>query len=137
MGLESKKKILIAEDDPDMFNLYKGLFKDRFNLMLAVNGREAVGLAASELPDLIIMDIMMPEMDGWEALTRIKNNPATAAIPVILLSALSEYSDIRKGYNLGADGYITKPFSSKELMTRLNLCLQNAPDPARSFPPAG
>ena len=134
MGLESKKKILIAEDDPDMFNLYKGLFKDAFELIPAANGKEAVSLAISQLPDLVIMDVMMPEMDGWEALTQIKQNPVTAKIPVILLSALSEYTDIRRGYNLGADSYITKPFSTKELMTTLNLCLRGASETTRPVP---
>ena len=118
-----KKKILIVEDDQDMLNLYQGVLKDVFEIISAINGKEAVETAVAEVPDLILMDVMMPVMDGLEALTLIKENPNANTIPVILLSALGEYEDIRKGYSMGANYYITKPFTRKELLTGINLCL--------------
>jgi len=118
-----KKKILIAEDDLDMLNLYRGVLGDVFEIIPATNGKEAVELAVAEVPDLILMDIIMPEMGGLEALTLIKENPTATTIPVILLSALGGYEDIRTGYSMGANYYITKPFTSKELLNGINLCL--------------
>jgi len=110
-----KKKILIVEDDPDMLNLYDAILRESYEIIRATNGKEGVDLAAFQMPDLVIMDIMLPEMTGLEALTLLKENPTTTTIPVILLSALREHQDIRKGYTEGADYYITKPFTSKEL----------------------
>ncbi len=118
-----KKKVLIAEDDLDMLNLYRGVLGDVFEIIPATNGKEAVELAVAEVPDLILMDIMMPVMGGLEALKLIKENPTATTIPVILLSAKSEYEDIRAGYSMGANLYITKPFTSKELLNGIELCL--------------
>jgi len=119
-----KKKILIAEDDLDMLNLYRGVLGDVFEIIPATNGKEAVELAVAEVPDLILMDIMMPVMSGLEALKLIRENPTATTIPVILLSAKSEYEDIRTGYSMGANFYITKPFTSKELLNGIKLCLE-------------
>ncbi len=118
-----KKKILIAEDDLDMLNLYRGVLGDVFEIIPATNGKEAVELAVAEVPDLILMDIIMPEMGGLEALTLIKENPTANTIPVILVSALGAYEDIRRGYSMGANYYITKPFTRKELLNGIKLCL--------------
>jgi len=118
-----KKKILIVEDDLDMVNLYHAVLRDVFEIISAINGKEAVDLAVAEVPDLILMDIMMPEMDGLEALTLIKENPTATTIPVILLSALSAHEDIRRGYSMGASYYITKPFTTTELRNGIKLCL--------------
>ncbi len=118
-----KKKVLIAEDDLDMLNLYRGVLGDVFEIIPATNGKEAVELAVAEVPNLILMDIMMPVMGGLEALALIKENPTATTIPVILLSALSDYEDIRRGYSMGAKYYITKPFTRKELLNGIKLCL--------------
>ncbi len=118
-----KKNFLIVEDDLDMLNLYQAVLRDIFELIPATNGKEAVELAVAEVPDLILMDIMMPVMDGLEALKLIKENPTATTIPVILLSALSDYEDIRKGYSMGANYYITKPFTREELLNGIKLCL--------------
>ncbi len=120
-----KKKILIVEDDLDMLNLYQGVLRDIFELIPATNGKEAVELAVAEAPDLILMDVMMPVMGGLEALKLIKRNPAATTIPVILLSALGDYEDIRRGYSMGASYYITKPFTKKELLKAIECCLEN------------
>ena len=120
-----KKKILIVEDDLDMLNLYQGVLRDIFEIIPATNGKEAVELALAGVPDLILMDVMMPVMSGLEALKLIKENPASTTIPVILVSALGEYEDIRKGYSMGASYYITKPFTKKELLMAIKGCLEN------------
>jgi CheY-like chemotaxis protein len=86
-----KKTILIVEDDLDMLNLYQGVLSDIFEIISATDGKEAVELAVSTVPDIILMDVMMPVMGGLEALKLIKENPTAATIPVILLSALGEY----------------------------------------------
>ncbi len=120
-----KKKILIVEDDLDMLNLYQGVLSDVFEIIPGTNGEEAVELAVTTAPDIILMDVMMPVMDGLEALKLIKENPTISSIPVILLSALGEYDDIRRGYTMGASCYITKPFTKKELLKAIKSCLEN------------
>ena len=118
-----KKKILLVEDDLELLNLYQSVLRDIFEIIPAINGEEAVGLAVSAVPDLILMDVMMPVMGGLEALKLIKEDPTANTIPVILLSALGEYEDIRRGYSMGASYYITKPFTTKELLNGIKLCL--------------
>ena len=120
-----KKTILIVEDDLDMLNLYQGVLSHIFEIISATDGKEAVELAVSTVPDIILMDVMMPVMGGLEALKLIKENPTAATIPVILLSALGEYEDIRRGYSMGASCYITKPFTKKELLMAIKGCLEN------------
>ncbi len=119
---EMKKKILIVEDDLDMLNILQGELRDIFEIIPATNGKEAVDLATSQVPDLVVMDIMLPEMDGLEALKLIKENPTAKTIPVILLSALGDYGDIRRG-SMGANYYITKPYTRKELLNGIKFCL--------------
>ena len=78
---------------------------------------------SEQKPDLIVLDIMMPQMDGLEVLTRLKGEPSTATIPVILLTAKVQYEDVLGGYKMGADYYITKPFTSTQLLNGINLLL--------------
>ncbi len=118
-----KKKILVVDDDPALINLYHMALNESYEIIAAYNGKEALDMANVQLPDLIVMDIMMPVMDGLEALTNLKGNAATATIPVILLTAQTQYKDVIEGYKTGADYYITKPFTSKELLNGINLCL--------------
>ncbi len=114
-----KKTILVVEDDPRLLNLYRLALEESFNIILACNGKEAVDMATVQLPDLILMDVIMPEMDGLEAVSRLKGNPATAMIPVIFLTAKYQYGDILDGYRMGADYYITKPLRARICGTRL------------------
>lgn len=118
-----KKKILIVDDDPALINLFQMVLKESYDLILAYNGKEALDKVNDQAPDLVLMDVMMPVMDGLEALTKIKENPATSTIPVILLTAKVQSKDVLEGYKMGADYYITKPFTSKELVNGINLCL--------------
>jgi CRP-like cAMP-binding protein/CheY-like chemotaxis protein len=121
----NKKKILLIEDNAEMReNTAEILELANYKVITASNGKEGVHLAQTEIPDLIISDIMMPELDGYGVLHLLSKNPETASIPFIFLTAKAEKSDYRKGMGLGADDYLTKPFDDMELLnaveTRLN-----------------
>jgi diguanylate cyclase (GGDEF)-like protein len=117
MNHQNKKTILVIEDQqPIRANILKILNHVGFQGIGAENGSEGMELAKSHLPDLIICDIMMPDMDGHEVLKELLQDPGTARIPFIFLTAKADRSDIREGMNLGADDYLTKPFTSDELI---------------------
>ena len=121
---ESKKTIMVVDDHPDLVTIVKTILEVKgFGVQTAHNGKEVFNLLEEKEPDLILLDIMMPEMDGLEVLTRLKGNPDTASIPVILLSAKALDEDVRVGYKFGADRYITKPFTKGELLEGINLVL--------------
>jgi len=119
-----KRKILIVEDDLAVPNILQMTLKNSYDILLARNGKEGVDMAATKLPDLILMDITMPVMDGLKALTILKENDLTANIPVIFLSGKVQYDDILRGFRMGADHYITKPFTSTELLSGIDLILE-------------
>ncbi|MDP5171156.1 MAG: response regulator [Bacteroidia bacterium] len=122
-----KKKILLIEDNPDMReNTAEILELADYHVLTAEHGKAGVALAKEEHPDLIICDIMMPELDGYGVLRMLSKNPDTASIPFIFLSAKAEKSDFRKGMNLGADDYITKPFDDVELMDAIEMRLRKS-----------
>lgn len=111
------KKIVLIEDNLEMReNIQEILELADYNVASAENGKIGVDLIKSEKPDLILCDIMMPELDGYGVLHMISRNPDTAAIPFIFLTAKSEREDFRKGMNLGADDYLTKPFDDVQLL---------------------
>lgn len=113
-------KILVIEDDISVrLNLVDLLYAENFNVITADNGYIGLQLAQTEIPDLIICDIMMPELDGYEVVKSLRQNPKTAIIPFIFLTAKSEKTDFRKGMELGADDYIVKPFSRTELLAAI------------------
>lgn len=115
-----KKTILLIEDDPDMReNTAEILELANFHVLKACNGREGVELARGSKPDLVLCDIMMPELDGYGVLHLLGRDPATAETPFIFLSAKAERSDMRKGMELGADDYLTKPFEEGELLNAI------------------
>jgi DNA-binding response OmpR family regulator len=104
------KKILVIEDEPEMRrNLTTILRLEKFQPLDAENGRIGVEMAKKEKPDLILCDVMMPEMDGYGVIAALRANADTVAIPFIFLTAKGEKPDIRAGMNLGADDYLTKP----------------------------
>jgi DNA-binding response OmpR family regulator len=120
MSGQTLKKILIVEDEPEiaqLVNLYMG--KEGFRTNVAKSGVEALKLLKSERPDLVILDLMLPEIDGIEVCKRIRNAPDTALLPIIMLTAKAEESDTIVGLELGADDYVTKPFSPKALVARV------------------
>ena len=131
---ESKKTIMVVDDNQDLVEIVRLTLESKgFKVRCAYNGQELLDSLERQKPDLILLDIMMPEMDGLEVFTRIKGNPDTASIPVILLSAKALEEDVRIGYKLGADEYITKPFTRTQLMTSIHRHLRG-PDYSPSPP---
>ena len=119
------KKILVIEDSPEMRrNLLTILRLEKFHPLGAENGREGVELARREKPDVILCDVMMPELDGYGVLKALREDPATVTIPFIFLTAKGEKPDIRAGMNLGADDYLTKPVAKADLLNAINARLQ-------------
>ncbi|MEO6909036.1 MAG: response regulator [Abditibacteriaceae bacterium] len=111
------QKILVVDDEPHIVRLIQvNLEKQGYTVITASNGKEALDTVAAEHPDLVVLDVMMPEMDGMEALTRLKENPVTKDIPVILLTAKAQDADVFEGWKSGADLYLTKPFNPGELL---------------------
>lgn len=111
--------LLIVEDNPDVRQYIVSNLSESYNIIEAVNGEEAIHKVINHLPDLIITDLMMPKMDGMEMSIKIKNDIRTSHIPIIMLTAKSMNDDIKEGYKIGADDYITKPFSAALLVVRV------------------
>ncbi len=118
------RKILLVEDNEmNREMLSRRLAKRGFEITFAVTGREAIETAVSEAPDLILMDLSLPDVDGWEATRRIKDQPATAAIPVIALTAHAMSGDREKALQAGADDYETKPVEFTRLLQKIEFLL--------------
>jgi two-component system alkaline phosphatase synthesis response regulator PhoP len=119
------KKVLIIEDEADIAQLVKlYLEKEGFHASIAQSGAEALKLIKSVQPDLLILDLMLPEMDGLEVCKKVRNAPDTALLPIIMLTAKAEESDTIVGLELGADDYVSKPFSPKALIARVKALLR-------------
>ncbi len=122
-----QERVLVVDDDPDILQFVRvNLELEGFETSTAPNGRVALDAAKDSPPDLILLDVMMPEMDGLTVLRRLRSAPATANVPVILLTAKALAEDRVKGLNLGADDYITKPFDVEELMARVRTVLRRS-----------
>lgn len=122
--MDTKKTIMVVDDNPDIITIVKTILEGRgYTVFSASSGPVLLNMLPNHKSDLIILDIMMPEMDGLEVLTRLKGKTETATIPVILLTAKVQYEDVLGGYKLGADYYITKPFTSTQLVNGINLLL--------------
>jgi DNA-binding NarL/FixJ family response regulator len=127
------ERILVIEDEPEMRrNLTTILRLEKYRPFAAAHGREGVELARREKPDLILCDVMMPELDGFEVLCQLRRDPATASIPFIFLTAKGEKPDIRSGMNLGADDYLTKPVVKADLLTAIRTRLTRAAQQTRA-----
>lgn len=123
-SMDTKRTIVVVDDNPDIITIVKTILEGRgYTVFSACSGPELLNLLPNQKCDLIILDIMMPEMDGLEVLTRLKGKTETSTIPVILLTAKVQYEDVLGGYKLGADYYITKPFTSTQLVNGINLLL--------------
>ena len=125
MASPASKKILIVEDEHDILQLIKlYLEKEGFRTVAAKTGTEGLQCAKQEKPDLVVLDLMLPEIDGLEVCKRLRSAPETAMLPIIMLTAKAEESDTVVGLELGADDYVTKPFSPKTLVARIKALLR-------------
>ncbi len=123
--------VLVADDEPRLVDVVRmNLEVEGYRVVEAANGFEALGRLKEDLPDLVVLDVMMPEMDGFETLRRIRD---VSNVPVIMLTVRQEESDRIRGLEIGADDYLTKPFSPRELQTRIKALLRRTfmPAPAR------
>lgn len=121
----TKEKILIVDDEKDIVKMLDyNLKKESFRTVLAYDGEDAIDLANRDNPDLIILDLMLPGMDGLEVCKTLKKDNKTAKIPIIMLTAKAQEADKIVGLELGADDYVTKPFSPRELIARVKAVLR-------------
>lgn len=124
-GTYKKSYILVVEDEEDIARLQTfHLEKEGYRVVLADSGRQALEIAFAETPDLVILDIMLPELDGLEVCRRLRANESTASVPIMILSARKEEIDKVLGLELGADDYMIKPFSIRELVARVRAMLR-------------
>ncbi len=121
------ERILVVDDEPDILSLlvYQ-LSRDGFRVSTAVNGRSALSSAASDPPDLIVLDLMLPVLDGYEVLRTLRQTDRTRDIPVVLLTARREEAERIRGFEYGADDYVTKPFSPREISLRIQALLRRS-----------
>jgi two-component system OmpR family response regulator len=134
----NKPRILIVEDHPLIAELVETRLRiEGMQPVKCPGGREALSLVGTERFDLVILDIMMPDVDGYEVLRHIRATTSTATLPVIFLTAKSTPADIEKGLSLGANHYITKPFSGQDLMRKVRLCLDEMKAANADAPAAG
>lgn len=132
-GAVKRKTVLVVDDEKDLLDLVAyNLQRSGYHVITAASGTEALDLARAQKPDLMILDLMLPGMDGTEVARRLKVDSATSGIPIVMLTAKSEETDVIVGLTLGADDYVTKPFSIKILMARVNAILRRSEQPAGS-----
>lgn len=122
---QAKKKILVVDDEPDVLELIKSRLElNNFDVVTALNGEEGIRKAIGENPDLILLDVLMPEKNGYEVCQELKNKPETALIPIIFLTAKGRIPDIYEGIRLGASEYVVKPYNPQELLDKINQALK-------------
>ena len=123
----SKKTILVVDDEKDLVDLITyNLQRNGYHVFAAQSGNDALAIAQRELPDLVLLDLMLPGVDGTEVARQLKSDSRTATIPIVMLTAKGEETDVVVGLTLGADDYVTKPFSMKILLARLNTVLRRS-----------
>ena len=122
---DTRTKILIVDDELDtLLPLKRALEMEDFNVVEAQDGVEALEKVRSEIPDLVLLDLMLPKINGFEVCQRLKQDEATSSIPIIMLTAKGETSDKIEGIEIGADDYVTKPFNLDELKARVKAVLR-------------
>jgi DNA-binding response OmpR family regulator len=116
--------VLVADDDPDILALVRfRLEREGYDVVSAADGQAALELALNYTPDLAVLDVMMPRLNGYEVTRRLREHEATKGMPIILLTARVGESDLERGFEMGADGYVTKPFSPQMLRERVQAAL--------------
>jgi adenylate cyclase len=131
MATQHKHRILVVDDTPDNLFLMNALLEDRYAVVTADSGAAALEMARTQMPDLILLDIMMPGMDGYEVMRRLRKDPATTDIPVIFLTALTSPEEEQHGLDLGAVDYITKPISPPIVLARVHTHLERSANARR------
>ena len=120
-----KKIILVVDDEPNIRLAVSKMLRNDYTILEATNGEEAIDIAKEQNPALILMDLMMPKMDGYTACSKIKSNPATKAIPVVILTAIGHELNKKFAKEMSADGYITKPFTREDLLDTVSRFINN------------
>lgn len=124
--MSDSKKILVVDDDPYILMSLEFLMKKNgFDVMVARNGTEALEIVEKQVPDIVLLDIMMPDVDGYAICKHIKSSKKLKEAKVVFMSAKSKESDIQKGYDLGASLYVTKPFSTRQLLKQVQELMQS------------
>lgn len=119
--MSDSRKVLVVDDDEHILrSLAQYLELEEFSVRTASGGAEALALVEEEKPDLMVLDVMMPEMDGFEVLENLRRNPETEKLPVIMLTARDQHGDVLKGYQMGVSSYMVKPFNLDELVEVIN-----------------
>jgi diguanylate cyclase (GGDEF)-like protein len=132
------KRILIADDEPNVRQLLELVLRGQgYEVTLATNGAQLVRMAQERIPDLVLVDLMMPQLDGYEAIRQLRNDTRTAHLPMLILTAKSTLEDVVVGFETGADDYITKPFNIPELLARIKGQLRRADQPPVRNPLTG
>lgn len=125
--MQGKEKVLVVDDEEEIVNLMSRLLKSAdYEPITARNGREALETCRGEKPDLMVLDVKMPEKDGWEVLEEIRLDPELSDLPVVMLTALDSSDEVVKGFNLGADDYITKPFEYQVVKARIGAVIRRS-----------
>jgi two-component system response regulator MtrA len=116
----TKRTVLIVDDDPDIRSLVATKLRGiGHHVLLANNGRAGLSAAVDYRPDLVLLDVTMPGLSGWDVCEKLSTSPSTKHIPVVIISAKAQPADVEKGFSVGAKDYITKPFSPRELADRV------------------
>src|SRR5439155_7322577 len=119
-GRQRVGRVLLVEDEQDVAELIRyNLAKEGYDVVVTANGADALRLARERQPDVVLLDIMVPQLNGWEVCRRLKKDPELSAIPVIMVTGRVEEGDKVLGFEVGADDYVTKPFSPRELIARI------------------
>jgi DNA-binding response OmpR family regulator len=127
MSEPERKLVLVADDDPDILDLVTfRLDRAGYEVVQARDGQEALDTALARTPDLCVLDVMMPRVDGYEVTRRLRATEATRSVPIILLTARAQESDVERGFDSGATDYVKKPFSPQELRARVDALLSRS-----------
>jgi len=123
----AEQRILVVDDEPDILSiLVYQLSREGFRVSTAVNGQSAIAAAVDDPPDLLVLDLMLPVVDGYEVLETLRRHERTASVPILLLTARREEEERIRGFEFGADDYVTKPFSARELALRVKALLRRS-----------
>jgi DNA-binding response OmpR family regulator len=117
--------VLVVDDDPVILRLLEVNFEmEGFTVLTASDGAAGLERAKAKMPDVVILDVMMPKMTGYEVAAALRSDPATAAIPILLVTAKAQSTDVAKGLDVGVDDYVTKPFDPMDLIARVNAVIE-------------